>query len=79
MILLGYKGHCDDKYINILAKRILILIYPNIEGSRGILVYYRYHGIPTFALNNAYLSLLRDTFPEADLAFQARTARVFCI
>lgn len=57
----------------------MILSYPNIQGSRHILAYYRIHGLPTFVLNNGYLSLFQEAFPEADLAFQVRMARAFCI
>lgn len=79
MVLLSHIGHCEDKYRTNLVKRILILSYPNIQGSRHILAYYRIHGLPTFVLNNGYLSLFQEAFPEADLASQVRTARAFCI
>ena len=79
MVLLSHIRHCEDKYRNNLVKRILILSYPNIQGSRHIPAYYRIHGLPTFVFNNGYLSLFQEAFPEADLASQVRTARAFCI
>lgn len=66
MTLLGYKGHCEDKYRNNLLKKVLILSSPSISCSRSTPAYDRFHGFLLLPLNNGYPPLFHKAFLDAD-------------
>lgn len=66
MTLLGYKGHCEDKYRNNLVKKVLILSSPSISCSRSTPAYNRFHGFLFLPLNNGYPPLFHKAFLDAD-------------